>query len=501
MFSRLREEKIIFKTYFIQKLFLILGFILGSFGSTTLAADIPGTAEIIQQIYRSAGGLPGAIRFKIIGQGAVVEARLGDQGQAKTKLQKEKTLILQAIEEAQIDPVDGFPPLLYLTWKQGHFDTTQERQSQINSWLNRVSQDPNLTIKILEKFLRRYDYLMSPAERVAISPILHAFTLLISQMPFEVLSSSGPIALELLTQAYSSLEDRTGIVKCIQILEERLKLQEQKSPESGFYSHFALAKAWATLGESKEVGVFLQRLRQREKQLSPKDELASLGYLWDKARLASQFIQAGQRTIGSDLLKEILLQLQSYYPFPPNQRREDLAASLLPLAFSIAEIHGGLGREDQLLDILTMIQDLGIPKKDLPMEPWILLVKYQLQQRDYQKARQTAQKIPGQSRERIAMLQIRFGDFSGAMESYKAYQNDWNSDLSLQRHLKRNNITTRPALSQEMVRMISLAMATSKSVLESYHWAKNQPTEDLKAFALLGTLEGISEANRLLHPE
>lgn len=52
-----------------------------------------------------------------------------------------------------------------------------------------------------------------------------------------------------------------------------------------------------------------------------------------------------------------------------------------------------------------------------------------------------------------------------------------------------------------MVRMISLAMATSKSVLESYHWAKNQPTEDLKAFALLGTLEGISEANRLLHPE
>ncbi len=449
------------------------------------ASTIPDAYTILEEVAECAKKSVVTLQIQLLTERAILEAQLDKREEALTKLQNLRNRIKDEIREGQLNSLSV--GLLYLAWQQGKVNDWSGQKTTL-SLFREVASGEKTIQNVARAFFQKYDYTFTSEQKTSLRPVLKELSTLLSRIPSESPESLNILVLQnMLIRAYAALGDQKEILNIIRFLEKKIRIMGNDPVALDAY-RLIIAKAWARLGEVKKVESFLE---QRSNQIADITDIAKIDYAGKKIELADHLVDAGYDQAGERLLTEVLVFLQPLYSAIKDLKRRDISAFLMPVTFRMANIQGKLGKSEKVWESLNTIKELGILDENLPMDPIVFLVEHQLKAGEIENARKTAQSATPNIRSEIAMLQARYGDIHGANESYEVHEFYWASAASLQAYLKEKDITERPVLNQEMVRVISSALANSGDFQKAYLWGRNQPTDDLKAFALLGTVEGM----------
>jgi hypothetical protein len=471
-----------------KKLFFVLFLVLVS-TTSGWASTIPDKKGLLGEVAEVAQRLRAPLQFQLLADGATLEAKIGNRDEALTKLQSLRKSIKNQFKVGSLNSLSAAERLLYLAWQQGNISDWNGQKITL-SLFRQMAVEEKIAQNVARLFFQKYAHRIRAEQKASLRPILKELSFILTRVTDEAPDSLNILILQnMLIRAFAALGEKAEILNIIRSLEDKTQ-DAQNNPGILRQYQLIISKASARVGDIKKVQAFLEKRRD---QIIQGSDYEKIGYGGEKLELAEALIDSGFDQDGTRLFKETLAFMQPFFQLIKDSKRPDIAVFLMPVAFRIANIQGKLGRTEQVEESLKIIENLGIPKEDLPTEPLVFLVEYELKTGDIEKARKTAQRASPNARLDIAMLQARYVDINGAKASYKIYEQDLASNASFQAYLKKNKIRERDVFNQEVVRTISCAIAMKQNVSESYFWARQQTTNDLRAFALLGTLKGLIE--------
>ncbi|MGD9850917.1 MAG: hypothetical protein AB7T38_06605 [Nitrospirales bacterium] len=249
----------------------------------------------------------------------------------------------------------------------------------------------------------------------------------------------------------------------------------------------------------KEISVLLAKLGKKDMAIhifneqKPGTSFQKLDQVKALCRLAEGFRVGGNRGEARLILGEAFSLLNSLRKeklefqengLPKVENFEDTpffpTLGLVPIGKLQAHLHEFAAAE----------QILEETRSDFKDQILFALLETQLERGDVEESRKIAERMTWRSTD-VMRTQIQFGDITGAKLTMEKFIVDYNNLEWIKEHKKSLQTTEEHPEYHQNLRMIGAARARIEELGPLLEWARSQPSQELKIFALLGIAEGL----------
>ena len=426
------------------------------------------------------------LRLNLLAEMGIIQARVGQREAARATFQKIFTQLSATIPQ-QPDPYsyrvsNGIEALLKLALAQGEAEDP-EGQAATLDYIRSLSSVMTDSFWIKGRLSPPLRLRLKHMPLHQVRPILLAIPDIAYGAEGERADQNTIIATQnFLAEAYAALGQKEAALASLR------KIPDFTLPKANGPEPLPISSELLLLARLGELPMLQRYLNQDFGKLS---KLAPLrqAMVWDEMiRLASALIDGGNIVEGTRVFERILLFFRTSPPL------EEGASMLKVLVWQqIAIVYAKLGDIDGVHQAEAQAQAAfaHLSSTEIPGGSWRYLAEFQLQAGDIQGARQTASQALDVTLAYIIIAQAEHGDVVGAQMSLATFDQEWASSESVQARWAAYKTIEHPFYYHAAVRAVAKARVVDGDIWATLEWARKYPYPDLKAYALVGFVEGL----------